>query len=140
MDGKCGARFTKASGLSAVLGLWLFVCSLMFSPADKLALNGALAGAAITLIGIARIASRETSVAAWTVTLLGSWIAVTPWLLDAASTELRTWHCVIVGALLAVTETVGAVFDSLRYGWNTGTAALGAAPQGQTEVVSTHRR
>ncbi len=106
---KHGARFTKVSGLSAVLGLWLLICSLIFSPSDKLALNGALAGVAITLISAARFSARTTSVGAWTITLLGSWIALTPWLLDEATTELRTWHCVIVGALLAVTETVGVV-------------------------------
>jgi hypothetical protein len=139
MHGKRGARFTKVSGLSAVLGFWLLISSLIFSPPDKLALNGAFAGAAITLIGAARFSARTTSVGAWTITLLGSWIAVTPWLLDEASTDLRTWHCVIVGALLAVIETVGAVFDSLRYGWDTGTA-LDAAPQDQEGLDTTHRR
>ncbi len=139
MDGKHGARFTKVSALSAALGLWLFICSLLFSPADTLALNGALAGAAITLIGIARIASRETSVAAWTVTLLGSWIAVAPWLFDEASTEPRTWHYVIVGVLLAVAETVGVVFDTVRYPRDTGAALLHVPPNHQKDGDATRR-
>ena len=58
--------------------VWLLISSLILSPPDTLALNGGLAGAAITLIGIARFSARETSLAAWTIALLGSWVAVAP--------------------------------------------------------------
>jgi hypothetical protein len=137
---KHGARFTKASGLSAVLGLWLLISSLILSPPDTLALNGGLAGAAITLIGIARFSARETSLAAWTIALLGSWVAVAPWILAEAGTELRAWHCVIVGVLLAITETFGVVFDTMRYQWDTGAAALQTPPRAQKELEATRPR
>jgi len=102
----CAEHVKVASGLNALLGLWLMVSpwsqgyAAINSPSVW---NNAIAGLLIAVFAEIRFFRPHRAAGlSWANLLLGAWTAISPWLYAFSAEPTRLWSNLIVGIAVAV--------------------------------------
>jgi hypothetical protein len=89
-----------ASGVNAVLGLWLIISPWVYGYAagnGGSMLNSVIVGAVIAVLAFLRTRSpRENAGLSWTNLVLGAWTALSPWIFSYLEGG-RLWNSLLVG-------------------------------------------
>jgi hypothetical protein len=96
-----------ASGLSALLGLYMLLSAWIRDLDVGNLLNGIIAGAAALLFGVARYSRAGGRWASWGIALVGAWFLLTPWIYRDASWGWSL-NALVVGFVLLVLGTSSA--------------------------------
>jgi len=90
-----------ASGLSALVGLYILFSAWIRDLDVGNQLNGIVAGAAAVLFGFSRSSGAGGRWASWGVALVGAWFLLTPWIYRPAGWAW-TLNAIVVGLVLVV--------------------------------------
>lgn len=100
-----GAQTRLASGVNAVLGIWLIAAPFVlgYSAVTTALYDDIVIGAGVLILAWIRAANpARMTWASWTNLALGLWLASAPFLLGFAGTTAALWNDVIVGLGIAV--------------------------------------
>jgi hypothetical protein len=107
-------------GLSALIGLWVFLSPWIFANADSTVAapltNGAewniwiVSGAVIVLSLVALLAYQAWE--EWGTALLGLWLVASPWIFGFSDATAMTWNIAIAGGVIALLAAWAALANS----------------------------
>jgi hypothetical protein len=98
-------RVRVLSGVNALLGLWLIASPwILGAPGPHVARSGMAVGLLTLAFAVVRFSRKHSAAMSWINVLLGAWTMMAPWVLQETSADIRTFHYIIVGALIAAME------------------------------------
>jgi len=110
-----------------LLGAWLFASPWLMAYADalpKAAWSAWAAGAAIVLLAVAAMSVPKAWEEGLNI-LLGAWVAVSPWVLEFASSKDATTNAVVIGGLVTLLAVWAMAQDpDFRKRWHKGKPAV----------------
>ncbi len=97
-----------ASGLNVLAGVWLIIAPFVLGYSDSDPYwNDIVFGAIVVVLGLARLSGAYRAAwLSWINALIGAWIFISAWWLDATSTA--AWNDVIAGAVIFVLAILSA--------------------------------
>lgn len=90
-----------ASGLSALLGLYMLFSAWIRDLDVGNLLNGIIAGAAALILGVSRYTGAGGRWTSWGVALVGAWFVLTPWIYRSAGWGWSV-NALVVGSALVI--------------------------------------
>jgi len=90
-----------ASGLAALVGLYMLLATWMQDLDIGNQLNGIVLGGTAMILGTARYCRVVGSWAGWAVALIGVWFILSPWLYRYAG-DAWMWNSIVVGIAMVV--------------------------------------
>ena len=102
-----------ASGLSALLGLYMLLSAWIRDINVGNLLNGMIAGAAALILGVSRFCGAGGRWTSWGIALVGAWFLLTPWAYRSAGSWWSA-NAVVVGLALFVLGVSSARVQETR--------------------------
>jgi len=101
-------RVRISSALCVVAGIYMLTSAWVRDLVVGHQLNAIVAGAAAVFLGAARYWGIGGPWTSWTLSLIGVWFAISPWIYRYAG-QPWMWHSLLVGLLMIVFGALGAV-------------------------------
>ena len=96
-----GDPLKYASGLAALVGIYMLLATWMQDLDIGNQLNGVVLGGVATILATARYCRAAGPWAGWVVSLIGVWFILSPWLYRYAG-EAWMWNSIVVGLAMVM--------------------------------------
>lgn len=103
MTAPAGGRIRTASGINAILGLWLIIAAFAMGGTQAASWNDLLTGIVVLVLAGARMSEPIgwTKAASWANAAIGLWLIFAPFVLSY-TTNVERWNDIIAGILLLI--------------------------------------
>jgi uncharacterized membrane protein YphA (DoxX/SURF4 family) len=114
-------RVRVTSAVSVLVGIWLVVSpNVLPPPSGVLARSATVCGILVVICAAIRFIARFTAAASWAILVIAAWIVASPWILDAATGDRRTWSLILSGMILAGMQAYSITTSAFPHRQNEG--------------------
>lgn len=96
-----GGQIRTASGINAILGIWLIIAAFVVADSQEAYWNDLLVGIVVLILAATRLSKPTdgTKPASWVNAAIGVWLIAAPFVLGYVA-DAERWNDIIVGILL----------------------------------------